>query len=252
MYQARRTGLYKSKHTSFKTQDRSKAHEILDHPEQHPAASLDVAHRLLEVYDSRIYPNCLSRTFSSQTYFDTAVGIIIRELNSPLGVPPGDFAILLCDMVFCAGCWCTFSVDAYNQHVQGGICSSHPTGGQGTCLFFFWPISELTFLFSVRRRELHDQEVPRPKGRSFPNGYRPPHTTETLDTPVGVAYLEWNSRFGVPLDVWVLISTAVVHCNACDLVRTHPAHAAHLDVRSGLCTDVGQGTSGGVVVDEED
>jgi hypothetical protein len=117
---------------------------------------------------------------------------------------------------------------------------------------FLWPNSELTFLFSVCRCELHDQEVPQPKGRSFPNGYRPSHTIETLDTLVGVTYLEWNSRFGVPLDVWVLISTAVVCCNVCDLVRTHPAHAAHLDVRSGLCADVGQGTSGGVVVDEED
>ncbi|KAJ7851214.1 hypothetical protein B0H13DRAFT_2360242 [Mycena leptocephala] len=73
LYQAKRTGLYK------------------DHPEQHPAASLDVAHPLLEVYDSRIYPNCTTRTFASQTYFDTAIGIIIRELNSPLGVAGAHF-----------------------------------------------------------------------------------------------------------------------------------------------------------------
>lgn len=62
-----------------------------------------------------------------------------------------------------------------------------------------------------------------------------------LDTPVGLAYLEWNSRFGVPMDVWAVISTAVVHCAVCDLVRTHPAHSAHLDQTSGYCADVGQG-----------
>ncbi|KAJ7833661.1 hypothetical protein B0H13DRAFT_1914467 [Mycena leptocephala] len=108
----------------------------------------DLIQSLYQARRTGLYKTC---TFSSQTYFDTAVGIIIQELNSPLGVPPGDFAILLCDMVFCAGCWCTFSVDAYNQHVQGGICSSHPTGGQ------------------VCHRELHDQEVPRPKGRYEPS-----------------------------------------------------------------------------------
>jgi hypothetical protein len=66
-----------------------------------------------------------------------------------------------------------------------------------------------------------------------------------------MAYLEWNSRFGVPLDVWVLISTGVIHCPVCDLVRTHPGHAAHLDIRSGFCADVGQGIFGGTLVTGE-
>lgn len=103
----------------------------LDEPHRHPAASLDIPHPLLEVYDSRIYPDCLERAFSNQPFFDTSIGITLRELNSPLGIPTDDFSILIHSFATCSCCLCTFSRDGYNRHIQGGICSSHPEGATG-------------------------------------------------------------------------------------------------------------------------
>ncbi|KAJ7255692.1 hypothetical protein C8J57DRAFT_1517984 [Mycena rebaudengoi] len=39
-----------------------------------------------------------------------------------------------------------------------------------------------------------------------------------VDTPSGVTLLEWNSRVGVPGDVWSVVSTGVIECEECDLV----------------------------------
>jgi hypothetical protein len=200
-----------------------------------------VPHPLLQVYDSRIYPDCFQLPFSNLPLFDTAIGIVVRELNSILGVPRSDFCCILADFATCACCYCTFSSEGYNSHIQGGVCSSHPDGDRGLFLFLL-SLFRLCLNSSSPVKPREDYEAPRTKGRSFPNGYRPPSQTEDmLDTPVGLAYLEWNSRFGVPMDVWAVISTAVVHCAVCDLVRTHPAHSAHLDQTSGYCADVGQG-----------
>ena len=72
-----------------------------------------------------------------------------------------------------------------------------------------------------------------------------PDTTfvkELLDTPIGIASLEFNSRIGVPLDVWVTITTAYIQCPTCQLCRSFPAHHAHL--RDGMeCLDLGKGVA---------
>ncbi|KAJ7506096.1 hypothetical protein B0H11DRAFT_1904007 [Mycena galericulata] len=184
VYNDRRIGLYQNQ------------------PERHPASSVDIPHPLLEVYDSRVYPGCSDRAFSNQPFFDTAIGNVVRELNSPLGVPPGDFQILIHHFATCPCCVCTFSIDGYNRHIQGGICSSHPDG------------------HPVNVREQSEDEIPRPKGRTFPNGYHPPPTGETLDTPIGIAYLEWNSRFGVPLDCGPILLTPLISTQCLAFVPT--------------------------------
>ncbi|KAJ7695871.1 hypothetical protein B0H16DRAFT_1750512 [Mycena metata] len=165
------------------------------YPDRHPASSQEGVHTILQVYDSRIYPDCVDRVLSNQRFIDTAIGIALRELNSTLGIPEADFKALSLNMVFCSGCYCTYSIDGFNHHVQRGVCSNHPDGT------------------AVKNRD--EEDIPRTVGRTFPNGYKPPaNTPDLLDTPIGLAYLEWNTRFGVPLDVWALISTAVVHCPA--------------------------------------
>lgn len=65
---------------------------------------------------------------------------------------------------------------------------------------------------------------------------------EFYDTPIGGAFLEWNSKSGVPIDVWATICTAVIHCNTCDLIRTFNADRAHRNFK-GECLDVGQKSS---------
>ncbi|KAG6821670.1 hypothetical protein H0H92_001466, partial [Tricholoma furcatifolium] len=63
---------------------------------------------------------------------------------------------------------------------------------------------------------------------------------EFMHSPVGAALLEWNSRLGVPRDVWAVISTAMVKCIFCRLCRSFEGDRAHLD-DNGMCTDRGNG-----------
>lgn len=49
-----------------------------------------------------------------------------------------------------------------------------------------------------------------------------------LESPIAVASIEWNSKIGVPADVWALISTAHITCSTCGLIRSHKSHNDHL------------------------
>lgn len=68
---------------------------------------------------------------------------------------------------------------------------------------------------------------------------------EVLDHPIGLAMLAWNSRVGVPADVWYLIFSALKLCICCKLVRSIPSYDVHFDDK-GACIDVG-GASGRIV-----
>ncbi|KAJ6578501.1 hypothetical protein B0H19DRAFT_1253738 [Mycena capillaripes] len=136
-------------------------------PQSHPASSLAVAHPLLVVYDSRIFPDCITQPFQNLPFFNTAIGILVRELNSTIGIIPRDFSLITSNFTTCCCCYCTFSRDGYNKHIQGGVCSSHPDG------------------FEIPVREETHEEIPRPKGRTYPNGYKlPAQTPDMLDTPL--------------------------------------------------------------------
>jgi hypothetical protein len=102
-------------------------------------------------------------------------------------------------------------------------------------LFSLWPINQLISSIAVDAVPSLDSKI---QLHSFRDNKRPEFRGETLDSPVGVALLEWNSRLGVPTNVWIAASTAVVHCTSCDLTRSFPAHRLHLD--SGVCNDPGQ------------
>ncbi|KAJ6598326.1 hypothetical protein DFH09DRAFT_1394478 [Mycena vulgaris] len=187
-------------------------------PEAHPAWNTDDVHPLLRLYDQRIYPECLRRTNNYLQFLYKPTGQAIRELNSALGIPYADYATLIRCNMGCVCCGNQFSFDGYNSHISEGRCTNHPD------LSDVEPVepSEVSFRF-----------------RSFRDDKRPKDVGETLDTPVGSALLEWNSRLGVPTDVWMVISTAIAHCKACDLVRSFPAHLLHLS-EDGECKDPGQ------------
>lgn len=59
-------------------------------------------------------------------------------------------------------------------------------------------------------------------------------TSQYLRQPIAVAFLEWNSRIGIPCDVWAMAITAVVRCNSCLLYRAGRAHIEHCNVL-GAC-----------------
>jgi hypothetical protein len=119
----------------------------------------------------------------------------------------------------------------------------------GVEIRWFWePVSiqqlffaNLLTLFLVSAAEIDVDTLRALKLRTFAD----PDTTfvkELLDTPIGIASLEFNSRIGVPLDVWVTITTAYIQCPTCQLCRSFPAYHAHL--RDGMeCLDLGEGVA---------
>ncbi|KAJ7437074.1 hypothetical protein B0H11DRAFT_2362278 [Mycena galericulata] len=188
-----------------------------DNPERHPVAEVPV-HVLMEIYDHKAHPTCLTRAFSNLEHIDTHLGRAIREFHSCIGIPPETWQAIVNYRTACKCCQCVFSVDGYNSHVVDGRCSMAPPLEKV-------PIKEITPpYFSVR---------------TYPNGYKIPVLEDFLETPSGVAFTEWNSRIGVPMDVWILLSTSGVKCKTCHLRRSFKAHQAHCD-ETGQCLDPGE------------
>ncbi|KAJ6588084.1 hypothetical protein B0H19DRAFT_1247793 [Mycena capillaripes] len=189
-----------------------------DDATSHPAWDMDNPHPVLHVYDKRIYPLCLSRTNNYLEFIGKPLGQAVRQLNSATGIPYGDYTSLIRSTTSCESCKNHFSHYGYDAHVKDGRCTNHP---------------------DLQEVDESDFTEPTFRFRSFRNNKSPKKVGETLDSPVGAALLEWNSRLGIPTDVWMVISTAVYHCGTCDLVRSFPAHRLHLD-KKGDCTDPGQ------------
>ncbi|KAJ6482818.1 hypothetical protein C8R47DRAFT_1073414 [Mycena vitilis] len=179
-----------------------------DDPSCHPAWNEDERHDVLQVYDSRIYPNCFQKTSQFLQFLYKPLGQVIRDLNSPLGVPFSDYTTLIHQCCGCASCLNQFTPDGYNAHIRDGRCTNHP---------------KLEFVEEV---EIEQPEV---RLRTFRDDKRPEKVKDTLDSAVGCALLQWNSRLGVPSDVWLLVSGATVLCKECDLVRAFAAHRLHLN-----------------------
>lgn len=53
---------------------------------------------------------------------NTAVGQVIRELNSVLGTPQSAFRALREIAVKCDACYCMYSPEGYNAHVVNKKC----------------------------------------------------------------------------------------------------------------------------------
>ncbi|KAJ7031076.1 hypothetical protein C8F04DRAFT_1186133 [Mycena alexandri] len=87
-------------------------------PMTHLAWDMGNPHSVLQVYDSHIYPGCLSRTYYFLDFLYKPLSQVVRELNSVLGVLCADYANL--------GCNNHFSFYSYNNHIKEGVCSNHP------------------------------------------------------------------------------------------------------------------------------
>ncbi|KAJ7267354.1 hypothetical protein C8J57DRAFT_1510456 [Mycena rebaudengoi] len=191
------------------------------HPDEHPLAKpLHDLHSLFWPYDLKRNADHLV-VFKHLNLIDTPTGVAIRHLSS-IGIPHSDYRNLLLHCRVCTSCKVEFSIGGYNDHLDDqGRCTNMPGG------------------MLVRRYAPRIGEVEPYTYRTFFEGKRPAHVPEYLEAPAGVAWLEWNSRLGVPADIFTMLYTGVVHCAACDLVRTHIAHGHHLD-DEGRCADPGQ------------
>ncbi|KAJ7052131.1 hypothetical protein C8F01DRAFT_1376218 [Mycena amicta] len=209
-----------------KMNDMEVANEAIDYflerngnncPENHPAFNPDLPPRVLHVYHSEIYPHANQRSLAHNNS-NTPCGRLVDDLNSPLGALFASFDAARRSSQTCNGCNLQFSPDGYTAHVVDGHCTNHPD------------------LTEVGNIDLPSADTYRL--RTFRDG-KLPSSTAVERSPICTAFYEWNSRLGVPQDVWWTIVTAVILCPDCDLVRTFPAHQAHLD-RLGGCADPGQ------------
>lgn len=76
---------------------------------------------------------------------------------------------------------------------------------------------------------------------NIPSGARSEH----LYSALGLALLAFNSRMGIPKDVWESVKSAVVVCQDCLFARTIHGHSAHL-TQAGLCSQ--ESRHGGFII----
>ncbi|KAF8160163.1 hypothetical protein BJ912DRAFT_936184 [Pholiota molesta] len=192
-------------------------------PGCHPAWDEIDTPYVLQPYDVRLYPGCTRRTYQNLAFIDTSLGRAIREFNSTLGIPRDTLYALKEIAIKCQACYCMFSPEGYNAHIVDKRCRNS-TFHREVCAF----------------HEADEETLRKLKLRSL-TGHSDVHAgVEFAETPIGVAFLEFNSSIGVPMDVWVMITTAYVQCKTCHLTRTFPAHRGHTDLL-GRCEDMGDG-----------
>ncbi|KAJ7123896.1 hypothetical protein C8R43DRAFT_959025 [Mycena crocata] len=193
-------------------------------PEHHPAYPKpeSVTHKVLRTYDEAFTPTCLKITYQELRFFGSPIGSAIRALNSTLGISPEVMDAIVEDSVTCLVCCCQYSEDAFNDHIRMGNCGNCPEARAVASR----PPPE-------RRHDLQPRLVPQ--------GQRLGNSAEFLDTPTAAALLQWNSRLGIPTDVWAVVSTARMECKACKLVRCFEGHAAHLDAEGKYLGNKTQG-----------
>ncbi|KAE9390584.1 hypothetical protein BT96DRAFT_1002157 [Gymnopus androsaceus JB14] len=183
-----------------------------DFPVLHPASSSDTP-KILFPYDPTKVPNLCATIDSHLQYFDTAIGRLIRALNGNYGITELSFNKLLSFSYKCSGCLCEFSPDGYISHL-----GYHGLDELTPCCLNMTSCPPVTKQFVITETRL-----PKVVADFSP----------ALNIPAGRPFLAWNSRLGVPADVWALISTGVVTCSGCGLVRTFAGDNEHY--ASGLC-----------------
>lgn len=50
------------------------------------------------------------------------------------------------------------------------------------------------------------------------------------ESMIGRAFLEWNSRIGIPQDAWDTVTSARVYCATCDRIRSFDGDSLHRDI----------------------
>ncbi|KAJ6487339.1 hypothetical protein DFH09DRAFT_1105914 [Mycena vulgaris] len=139
---------------------------LQDDPESHPAWDTNNFHRVLQVYDSRIYPQCLLRTNDFLQYLYKPVGQAIRELNCALGIPFLSMDIMLIFWMVNA------RITLISAQARSSLLSDRFV---------------LTFLVVDTIDSMDDNTF---HFRSFRDDKHPKKVGETLDTAVGSALLE--------------------------------------------------------------
>ncbi|KAJ6585423.1 hypothetical protein B0H19DRAFT_1321063 [Mycena capillaripes] len=156
------------------------------HPEMHNLQKLPLPEFLLPYQPA----TSVHRLADMMQYMTSPTGQIITYFTSTVGVPYVMFLQLKQESILCIGCNCMFSIQGYHgPHRSYGRC----TGNVDLPL--------------IPERFPAMEDVPFLQFRSYPPGVPVPTSQEFLNTTIGRALVEWNTRIGIPLDVWHTIST---------------------------------------------
>ncbi|KAK0442451.1 hypothetical protein EV421DRAFT_1904219 [Armillaria borealis] len=170
-------------------------------PFLHPVSA--PIHPVLYPYDKEFNPAGEDlRAAHQQQFYDSNIGRVIQGFHSSCGLWRHEWEWLLRNCTECEACTCVFSVDGYNAHIENGVCENWMN------LVQVFPKPPLKPLHPPCMKELNPDEH---------LGWR----------PVRAAWLKWNSRIGIPRDVWAVISTARSLCECCGRIRSFPAHEVH-------------------------
>ncbi|KAF9033050.1 hypothetical protein BDZ89DRAFT_1036888 [Hymenopellis radicata] len=217
--------------------DRALVHSVVDSfnkgeyqndPRQHPTWS-SATPALFRPYDPETVPQKAPiLRFRLQFIDGTSIGDVIKSFCSLVGCQPETYAKIVQDARRCNACLCSFSTTGYNAHIYQGNCGN-------------WPMPVAIRPFRVEDELLEELSV-----RTYSDTFNELAYNELQESAssvpadfFGFAWSDWHSRLGVPYDVWVLMSTGVVRCEECSLVRTLAAHRSHLNAE-WKCTDLGQ------------
>ncbi|KAJ4492442.1 hypothetical protein C8R41DRAFT_919996 [Lentinula lateritia] len=193
----------------------------LERPYLHPAFKLSVdavTPAALKIHDG---PEAVHKIWS-RTIRGTPVTATILLLNSPVGISLELFGELRKRFHQCQSCLCYFSWDAYGGHLKGnGICANTPG---------LESVPNLAVVFrKLPSLPVEDwSELSSAIGKSSP----------VLASPVGTAWMSWNSPYGVTHDAWANLITAWRRCpGKCGMVRTFEGHKAHLESEQGCAKE---------------
>ncbi|KAJ3866992.1 hypothetical protein EV359DRAFT_79026 [Lentinula novae-zelandiae] len=182
-------------------------------PYLHPAfkLSLDaVTPAALKIHEG---PEAVQRIWS-RTLRGTPITCTLLLLNSPTRISLELFAELRKRFHQCQSCLCYFSWDVYGKHLKGsGLCANTPA---------LESVPNLDSVFGKLPGLPVDnwRELSKAIGKPSP----------ILASPVGVAWMSWNSPYGVTHDAWANMITAWRRCpGQCGLVRTFDGHKAHME-----------------------
>ncbi|KAJ3916506.1 hypothetical protein F5877DRAFT_80829 [Lentinula edodes] len=189
----------------------------LERPYLHPSFKLSVdsvTSAALRIHDG---PDALHRIWS-RTIRGTPVTAAILLLNSPTGISLELFAELRKRFHQCQSCLCYFSWEGYGKHLKGcGVCANTPT-------LETVPNLDAVFTRLPALPVENWQELGKAIGKPSP----------ILASPIGVAWMSWNSPYGVTHDAWANMITGWRRCpGPCGLVRTFDGHKGHLERDQG-------------------
>lgn len=176
----------------------------------------------------------------------TAIGTLIVLLNSVNGISLQQFAELRKRFLKCPSCLCYFSFDSYQSHIEYTMtCRNTPLmePGEPPSYTHMLLCSDTLAISIVPDLRGVFTRLPSIPVTSYPAGVIP-LTDEAINTPIGVAWLTWNSRAGVTHDNWVQMITAWRRCpRGCGMVRSFSAHAFHMQEKCP-CSEVGDAVLG--------